>query len=226
MSNTVVINADDPNNLNPATPAPDATPAQEPTPAPAPAPEPTPAPAQEPAPAEPTKQEENAPEALDMASLEKEFLEAGELSEDTYKALEAKGLPKDVVDQYIEGKKAQASAEEARLMEIVGGADSYTEMIEWASGNLSAEEIASYDRAVTSGDKSIMELAITGLKAKHQASTSNAPAQQLNNGQAPQNTTGYATQAEMLADMQKPEYNTDVAFRNEVQAKLQATKLP
>jgi hypothetical protein len=65
----------------------------------------------------------------------------------------------------------------------------------------------------------MMELAIAGLKSRMGGSVGTPPAQTLSGNAAPA-ADSYASMAEVTADMKKPEYKKDPAFRARVQAKL------
>ena len=108
---------------------------------------------QEEVPTEQPTQEEAKQEAeakgVDFDALTKEFTDNGQLSEDTYKDLEGKGISKDVVDNYIAGQQAILQANVTKLQSIAGGEEGYTDMINWASNNLSADEQAAFNETLS-----------------------------------------------------------------------------
>ena len=95
--------------------------------------------------------EENVSEAYQtIAEASKEFFENdGQLSEETYNALEKAGLPRDLVDSYAAGQQALLQSEEAQIQSVANG--QYDAMAEWANENLPQEEIDAFDEAVTGG---------------------------------------------------------------------------
>ena len=152
---------------------------------------------------------------LDYSSLETEFNENGSLSEDTYQSLSDKGIPKEMVDAYIAGQQAIAEQTAAKLMSAAGGEQGYNEMISWASENLSETEISAFNSSLSNDAQA--EFAIQGLYARFKSQQ----APQLVKGQAnASSTAGYASKAEMSADMSNPRYRTDAAFRANVARKI------
>ena len=145
----------------------------------------------------------------------------GQLSEDTYKALEAGGMPKEVVDAFIEGQKAQAELYNMQLQQI-GGEDHKT-ALEWGGDNLTEAEIAAFNSEYTSGDLTRATVAMKGLLAQYQLA--NGRPSKLLQGE----TSGLAgvqpySKAEMMAAMKDPRYkNGDKNFHAEVQKRLAVT---
>ena len=62
---------------------------------------------------------------LDMAQLEQEFADNGELGEDSLAKLESQGISKDIVNNYIDGQRAVALQIETEVKDIAGGRDGY-----------------------------------------------------------------------------------------------------
>ena len=89
---------------------------------------------------------------LNMDNLATEYNEKGELDTKSYEALEKAGIPKDYVNQFIEGQKAIADQQATSIKDMVGGADAYTEMSNWAAENMSEQEKTAYNTAVNSKD--------------------------------------------------------------------------
>ena len=86
---------------------------------------------------------ENA--GLDMNSLADEYAENGKLNDESYQALEKSGIPKEYVDQFIEGQKAIGEQQTNTVKSMVGGDEAYTEMATWAAGNMSEGEKKAYN---------------------------------------------------------------------------------
>ena len=119
--------------------------------------------------------EENVSEAYQaVAEASKEFFENdGQLSEETYNALEKAGLPRDLVDSYAAGQQALLQSEEAQIQSVANG--QYDAMAEWANENLPQEEIDAFDEAVTGGTVQQAKLAVQGLYARYQNATGSTP---------------------------------------------------
>ena len=155
---------------------------------------------------------------VDFNSLQEEYNQGG-LSEDAYTKLADAGFPQNLVDSWIAGQESLNSNYQSSIHNIVGGEESYGEMTTWASENLSESEIASYDRAVDSGDLGMVKLAVEGLRSKYQAAEGADPA--LIAGQsAPSSGGNYSSWSEVTQAMRDPRYRSDPAYRQSVTAKL------
>lgn len=159
-----------------------------------------------------------------------EFSKDGKLSDDSYKALAAKGLSKAVVDEYIEGQQARVKLSESEaqktqneIFEIVGGAERYTDEIAWAAKNLSKEDIEAYNQAVI-GTPAQAKLAVTGLHAKFAAANKEANLV-LGDGSGVANSDVYTSRAQMTKDMNSELYRKDPAERARVKDKLGRSKI-
>lgn len=162
---------------------------------------------------------ENA--GLDWDGLNTKWATAGELEDTDYEALEKGGIPRHIVDQFIQGQIASAKIMRAEVTGTVGGEEKYGELMAWAGENLSAEEIASFNKIAKGSDLGALKIAVAGLKARYDADGGSEP--NLINGDASAGNVGYKSESEMKADMAKPEYHKDPAFRAKVMAKLRAT---
>jgi hypothetical protein len=156
---------------------------------------------------------------LDMAALQSEFTEHGDLTPETYTKLAASGIPKPMVEAYISGQKALAAQYDASAFEAAGGQEAYVKMATWAKDALPAEEKAAFNKAVVSGDKATMQLAIRSLKSQYEANFGQDPSL-AGGGKGGTDSDVYTSSAQMTADMKKPEYKTDPAFRARVAAKI------
>lgn len=156
---------------------------------------------------------------LNMDTLASEYAEKGELDEKSYEALEKAGIPKDYVNQFIEGQKAIADQQATAIKNMVGGADAYTEMSNWAAENMSEEEKTAYNTAVNSKDLETAKLAVVGLKAKFERANGNEPNLLEGKGTV-SGEKGYASWAEVTRAMGDERYSKDPAYQAMVQEKL------
>jgi hypothetical protein len=161
---------------------------------------------------------------LNMDTLASEYAEKGELDEKSYEALEKAGIPKDYVNQFIEGQKAIADQQATSIKNMVGGADAYAEMSNWAAENMSDEEKSAYNTAVNSKDIETAKLAVVGLKAKFEKANGNEP--NLLEGKATvSGEKGYASWAEVTRAMSDDRYSKDPAYQALVKEKLSKSDL-
>lgn len=167
---------------------------------------------------------EAATTQLDFAALGTEFAENGALSEATYETLNKQGIGKDVVDLHIAGLQAIQTLNGQKVYEAAGGKDAFESLVKWGTTNLNPAEHTAFNNAINiailQGDPTAASLLIQGIKAKMGGGEPNYV--QTENRLA-EGVQGYASRAEMSADMSRPEYSRDPAFVAHVQKRLAAT---
>lgn len=171
-----------------------------------------------------TKVVENV--GLKMDVFEKEFAEKGELSAESFAALEKAGIPKAMVDTYIEGRQALAERRMGELHSVAGGAEKFDEMFEWSKGNLPDADRAALNRAIDSNDDGQIKLAFQAVHGKWIEANGKPPEVELRGGAGGGNVADvYADRAEMMDDIRNPKYQTSEAFRQKVAAKLSRSNI-
>lgn len=158
-------------------------------------------------------------QGLSFDEFSQEYAVKGELSEASYEKLNKAGIPKAVVDQFIEGQKAVAARLESEAKAVVGGEEQFQALAEWAQEGLTPAELAAYNRAVSSGDMDQVKLAVAGIYQKYQEANPSEPKLVQGTGGK---VTGdvYESIEQMRKDMATPDYKNDPAFRRKVQEKL------
>ena len=160
---------------------------------------------------------------VDLTQISHDFLANGELKAEDYEALEKAGYPREMVDTYAKGLTQETASVAGAAMDAVGGAEAYDAMLDWAIENLSDDQSAAFDKAVNSGDKATVMMAVNGLNAQYQAATSNdttvEPGEQVG-GHSASSGSVYADQSEYMRDMADPRYAESEAFRAQVMQKL------
>ena len=146
-----------------------------------------------------------------------EYAKEGKLTDTSYGELEKLGLNREVVDAYIDGQTALADQRTNSIMSTVGGKEQYNEMIDWASKNLSSDEIKAFNSTIDTGTLEQAQLAIAGVQAKY---SSNNAEPNLFSGNNADSNVGYRSVGEMLRDINDPRYSTDSAFRQDVENKV------
>lgn len=169
-------------------------------------------------PAAPSREEAESA-GLDMASLESEWREKGELSAESYDKAAAAGYPKDIVDRYIEGQQAIVERQVGEIYGSVGGQDAYNQLIGWAADNLPEAEIDAFNATVASNDVSSISLAVKGLQARMNSGQAAEPSRQINGG-SPAGADVFESVAQWQEAMRDPRYSTDPAYNKAVVAKL------
>jgi hypothetical protein len=159
----------------------------------------------------------------DFSNYTKELSEKGNLSDESYKALEAKGYPKAIVDDYIAGQQARQAATESKILESIGGREQFDKLAEWAGSNLNDGEKAAYEKAIDSGDPATIQLAVQGLHAKFLDANGRPP--KLIGGGSASTSDVYENWNQVTAAMNDPRYRTDAAYRGKVEQKIGRSNL-
>lgn len=158
--------------------------------------------------------------AIDEATSE--FMESGELSDNTFESLEKAGLPRELVEAYMAGQGALAESQVSTVKEAIGGDGNYEAMAEWAAENLTETELEAYNEVVENGSVDQARMAVRGMFAQFQAAGGKAP--QLMQG----NTQGtgvkpFGSAAQVTEAMKDPRYKNDPAYRQSVEQRLAVT---
>lgn len=162
---------------------------------------------------------------IDVTDFAQEYQEKGRLSEESYKALEEKGIPRHLVDSYIEGVKNTQSSEieqiKQAIYQTVEGEENYREFLNWASQNLSEDEIDAYNSALDLGKPALIQTILKDYYNRFKANRSNPPKKRVQ-GQPVSSDAGdiYESFEQVTRDMARPEYREDPAFRSYVQNKM------
>ena len=174
-------------------------------------------------------QEEQSEEDVSEASqvLEKASEEFwsndGQLSEETYNALEKVGYPKHIVDSYAEGMAALAEKQQGELNSLTQG--NYEAMVEWANENLPQEELNSINNTITSSDMNMAKLAVQGLYARYQNEVGAKP--KLTQGAvAGTSTMPFKSMQELARAQSDPRYKSgDKAYHEEIDRRLSVSNI-
>ena len=157
---------------------------------------------------------------LNMDALSAEYNTNGQLSQESLDALAKVGITPDMVEAYAAGQEALAAEALEELLEPIGGdQEAYQEMIGWAADNLSERQIDDFNTVLESGNTAAIKMAIQNLSSQYTAANGQEPARSLN-GRASDGAAVYESTADLMKDMQNPEYRDNPAFRAKVEAKL------
>ena len=183
---------------------------------------------QEEAPEEDQVEEEPQEEEAsgDLYEAIRESYEKGEWDDQLVEFIN-KQNPIDVMNLMLENQGQAVTATEQDVSDIqqsVGGQEEYGSMIQWASQNLSEQEINLYDAAMDKGDPLTMFFAAQALFARYQDGVGYDG--ELLTGTDPRSSVqGFRSQAEVLAAMSDPRYDKDPAYRADVAAKLEYSNI-
>jgi hypothetical protein len=153
----------------------------------------------------------------ELVAYNREVISSGKLSDASYAALAAKGIPRALADAHVEGIQLKREKIMQDAVKPFGGAEGYEQARAWALANLSPAEQAQYSADVTSGDPGRVQYAVNGLKARLDAAQVRQPA--LVHGRragTAQTGGGFQTFEQQVAAQSDPRYNVDPAYTQEV----------
>ena len=129
----------------------------------------------------------------------------------------------DLIKTLFENSSTGPELSETQVGEIqnrVGGEEQYTAMMQWAVEALPKADVDAFDQIIDSGNMTNIAMAVDAV-AKRFADANGQEGSMLTGRTAPDAPPGYRSQAELLADMNDPRYDTDPAYRNDVLMKLE-----
>ena len=164
---------------------------------------------------------------------EEYYANDGTLSEETIERFSEMSST-DLVNAYLEiqANNPQAPQQAVELSEAqvnsvqnaAGGEANYNRVIEWAASNLDNRSIDAFDNVVDSGNPAAINIAFQGLQSRY--NEANGYEGRMLQGK-PANSRGdvYRSQAELVAAMSDPRYDSDPAYRADVVEKLEQSDL-
>lgn len=157
---------------------------------------------------------------LDWDELREKVVAKGDVDESDYEALTKIGVPKEIAEEYIDSLHAKAQAHYDEITGLFGGPEALKATVDQL---VKAGVYSDGDRKVLSEKLSDpREAKITANLLLQQAGKPPVTVRGGNQTAPSGSVTGYTSQAEMVADMRKPEYKKDPAFRAQVTAKARA----
>ncbi len=164
---------------------------------------------------------------------EEYYANDGTLSEETIERF-SEMSSQDLVNAYlqIQANNPQAPTQAVELTEAqvnqvqnsAGGEANYNKVIDWASTNLTDEAINAFDSVVDAGNPTAINIAFQGLQAQYN-DANGYEGRMLQGRAADSRGDVFRSQAELVAAMGDPRYDTDPAYRADVVSKLDASDL-
>ena len=122
--------------------------------------------------------------------------------------------------QGIEMSDAQVNS----VMNAAGGEANYNRIVEWAASNLDNRSIDAFDSVVDSGNPAAINIAFAGLQSRYN-DANGYEGRMLQGKPADSRGDVFRSQAELVAAMGDPRYDSDPAYRADVVEKLNASDL-
>jgi hypothetical protein len=163
-------------------------------------------------------QDENQADVVNAASAE--WAEKGELTAETFTALEGVGISKEMVNDYIAGQKLIVSSLQDAAYGPFEGKEGYELAADWAASVFTDEEVKALDVQLLSNNPAIVAQGAKALAARYAAEADVEPATIRGDSNNPAAGGTYASSREMMKDMNSNEYKTSEAFRQQVGKKM------
>jgi len=154
-------------------------------------------------------------------AFEQKFYEQGGLTDEDYAALEAKGIPREVVDQEIAWREFNEQRAIKQVIEPIGlTQDDLKEITAWAKETKSEEEIQAFNEALASTSVKGQQALVKALYIEYKAGNNLSLDLHTKSRTPGKPTKGYANESEFLADLSNPAYGSDKSYVAAVEAKL------
>tara|TARA_R110001583_G_scaffold184970_1_gene344603 strand:+ start:13061 stop:13831 length:771 start_codon:yes stop_codon:yes gene_type:complete len=156
-------------------------------------------------------------EAIQKAT--EEFQANGELSDEMMKSLGDIGISEALINGYIKGVEADSKAALGEVHTVAGSEESWTEIMEWAALNISADKTKELNEGLASNDnrintaielKSLFDNAVHNPQVTIQGSSASITG----------DTGPFKSQGELIAAMSDPRYKSDTNYQQKVHARL------
>ena len=164
---------------------------------------------------------------------EEYYANDGQLSEETISRFSDMSS-QDLVNAYLEiqANNPQAPQQAIELSDAqvnqvqnsAGGEANYNKVIDWAADNLNDAAINAFDSVVDSGNPMAINIAFQGLQSQYNE-TNGYEGRMLQGKPASSSGDVFRSQAELVAAMGDPRYESDPAYRADVIKKLDQSDL-
>ena len=164
---------------------------------------------------------------------EEYYANEGTLSEETIEKF-SEMSSQDLVNAYLEIQRnnpqanpqgvEMSDAQVNSVMNAAGGEANYNRIVEWAASNLDNRSIDAFDSVVDSGNPAAINIAFAGLQSRYN-DANGYEGRMLQGKAADSRGDVFRSQAELVAAMGDPRYDSDPAYRADVVEKLNASDL-
>jgi len=110
------------------------------------------------------------------------------------------------------------------IKNIAGGEQQYEDMLKWAAGNLSKEDINSFDEVISLNNPNAAAFAVRVLSGIYKDAIG-SEGELLTGGSSSEPADVFKSQAQVLEAMGDPRYDKDPAYRDEVMHKLERSNI-
>lgn len=162
---------------------------------------------------------------LDVEAIEAHWLEHGTVPEAELEKLAKVGVTKEMAEEFISYRQAQAETVRTEMLATVGGEEVVNKMVEWAGKNYTPEKAEAFNKAVNSKDRGQIEMALKALQKDYEKANGRVPKLVKPSSGVASKGDRYESLEQMMADQRDPRYATDPAFRQKVIDKLSRSNI-
>lgn len=156
---------------------------------------------------------------FDYSKLQDEYNQTGAISEETRAKLAEGGISGELIDNFIEGRKAVVEKELDEMSTVVGGREQMQTIIDWAGKNLTPAEAESINAI---RDKNVIKIILKDLKSRMEEAEGIVP-EYVKGGGNHVSESLYESMAQMEEAIRDPRYHKDEAYRNKVKKIIDAS---
>jgi len=114
-------------------------------------------------------------------------------------------------------------AEMNQVYNSAGGEAEYNRLTSWAADNVPESKLNAFNNIIDQGNATAIQIAVAGLRSEYEAQEGYEG--RMLQGKAAQASNGFRSQAEVVAAMNDPRYDTDPAYRQDVYNKLEISNV-
>lgn len=157
---------------------------------------------------------------VDFKALEDEYLQNGELSNETQQKLAQAGYPKEIIDNYIRNVEREAQAFVSTVKGFVGGEEDWNTFVSFVQSQ-GDNAITLMNDAINTGNLAIVEATVGHLKTQMVNTYGTNNPTLMSGGNATGSVQeGFASSYEMQQAMSDVRYGRDRAYTQMVEQKV------
>lgn len=158
---------------------------------------------------------------VDFDSLQNEWDTNGELSKESYEALEKAGYPKNVVDAVIDGWQAKNEQFVNAVIKNAGGEEEYARIAKFVTGQGNTA-VEAFNEIMQTANLNTINSYVAGIKAQMIAKYGTSNPTLMGKGVVGA-TKGFSDQTEMTKAISDHRYGRDSAYTKQVEARIAAS---
>lgn len=166
-----------------------------------------------------------------LETVANEWINTGEISEESMKFLEEQGISKEQVEIYKEGLTQKANREANELLQEIGtNMEEYKIVNNWLLETKSEQELQEFNETISKADKTTLKFILKGVYNEYNMNNQKQNTQEqilqenIHSNQSVNKTSNiYKTKSEYYKDARDKRYGKDIAYTNAVDKKLAMT---